>query len=171
MSPPRAPSISTDKTTGNFLRKNYGEELAWSRSGLIFFPATSPQIFASVPAQRGETVSDEEVQRLLDQVGLSGFTAQDVSVLSGGEQQRVSLARTLANRPEVLLLDEPTSALDEQSKLGIEDLVTALVRDHGLTCVLVTHDRDQARRVCPRVIVLEAGRLVRSGTAMEVLGA
>ena len=123
------------------------------------------------PAQRGETVSDEEIQRLLEQVGLPGFAAQDVSVLSGGEQQRVSLARTLANRPEILLLDEPTSALDEQSKLGIEDLVTALVRDHGLTCVLVTHDRDQARRVCPSVIVLEAGRLVQSGTAVEVFGA
>lgn len=116
-------------------------------------------------------MSDYQIRHLLEQVGLAGFTAQDVSVLSGGEQQRASLARTLANRPEVLLLDEPTSALDEQSKLGIEDLVTALVRDHGLTCVLVTHDRDQARRVCPRVIVLEAGRLVRSGTAMEVLGA
>jgi len=123
------------------------------------------------PAQRGETVSDQDIQRLLEQVGLPGFAAQDVSVLSGGEQQRVSLARTLANRPEVLLLDEPTSALDEQSKRGIEDLVTALVHDHGLTCVMVTHDRDQARRMCSRVIVLEAGRLVQSGTAVEVLGA
>ncbi len=123
------------------------------------------------PAQRGETVSDDEIQRLLEQVGLTGFATQDVSVLSGGEQQRVSLARTLANQPEVLLLDEPTSALDEQSKRGIEDLIESLVRDHGLTCVLVTHDRDQARRICPRVIVLEAGRLVQSGTAVEVLGA
>jgi len=123
------------------------------------------------PAQRGESVSDEDVARLLEQVGLPGFAAQEVSVLSGGEQQRVSLARTLANRPEVLLLDEPTSALDEESKLGIEGLIGALVREHGLTCVLVTHDRDQARRMCQRVVLLEAGRLVQSGTALEVLGA
>jgi UDP-glucose/iron transport system ATP-binding protein len=123
------------------------------------------------PAKRGETIPDHEIQRLLEQVGLPGFAAQDVSVLSGGEQQRVSLARTLANRPEVLLLDEPTSALDEQSKLGIEELIGALVRDHGLTCVMVTHDRDQARRMCPWVIVLEAGRLLQRGTAVEVLGA
>jgi putative ABC transport system ATP-binding protein len=94
-----------------------------------------------------------------------------VLVLSGGEQQRVSLARTLANRPQVLLLDEPTAALDEASKMGIEKLIVSLVRDHGLTCVMVTHDRDQGRRMCQRVILLEAGRLVQSGTAAEVLGA
>jgi UDP-glucose/iron transport system ATP-binding protein len=123
------------------------------------------------PAQRGEGLPDREIQRLLEQVGVPGFATEDVSVLSGGEQQRVSLARTLANRPEVLLLDEPTSALDEQSKMGIEDLVTALVRDHGLTCIMVTHDREQARRIFPRVIVLEAGRLLQTGTALEVLGA
>jgi UDP-glucose/iron transport system ATP-binding protein len=123
------------------------------------------------PAQRGEAVPDDEIASLLERVGLAGFAAQEVSVLSGGEQQRVSLARTLANRPEVLLLDEPTSSLDEQSKMGIEELVGALVRDHGLTCVMVTHDRDQARRMCHRVIVLEAGRLVQSGLTMEVLGA
>ena len=123
------------------------------------------------PAQRGEAMPEDEIASLLERVGLAGFAAQEVSVLSGGEQQRVSLARTLANRPEVLLLDEPTSALDEQSKLGIEELVGALVRDHGLTCVMVTHDRDQARRMCHRVIVLEAGRLVQSGLTLEVLGA
>jgi len=94
-----------------------------------------------------------------------------VSVLSGGEQQRVSLARTLANRPEMLLLDEPTSALDEASKMGIEKLIVSLARDHGLTCVMVTHDRDQARRMCQGVILLESGRLAQSGTAVEVLGA
>ena len=114
---------------------------------------------------------EDEIASLLERVGLAGFAAQEVSVLSGGEQQRVSLARTLANRPEVLLLDEPTSAQDEQSKQGIEELVGALVRDHGLTCVMVTHDRDQARRMCHRVIVLEAGRLVQSGLTVEVLGA
>lgn len=123
------------------------------------------------PAQRGESLSDDEVTRLLEQVGLAGFAKQEVSVLSGGEQQRVSLARSLANRPEVLLLDEPTSALDEESKLGIEELIKELVRDHGLTCVMVTHDRDQARRMCQRVVLLESGRLVQSGTAVEVLGA
>jgi putative ABC transport system ATP-binding protein len=123
------------------------------------------------PAQCGKVLSDDAVASLLTQVGLPRFATQEVSVLSGGEQQRVSLARTLANEPEVLLLDEPTSALDEGSKMGIEELITSLVRERGLTCVMVTHDRDQARRMCRGVILLEAGRLVQSGTAVEVLGA
>lgn len=123
------------------------------------------------PEQRGEVLPDEEVARLLENVGLPGFSAREVSVLSGGEQQRVSLARALANRPEVLLLDEPTSALDEASKLGIEELIVSLVHERSLTCVMVTHDRGQARRMCKRVILLDAGRLVASGTAVEVLGA
>ena len=135
------------------------------------FPGSVASNLRFGPAQRGETVSDDEIAQLLERVGLPGFASQEVSVLSGGEQQRVSLARTLANRPEVLLLDEPTSALDEASKMGIEKLIVSLVHDHGLTCVMVTHDRDQARRMCQGVILLESGRLVQSGSAVEVLGA
>jgi putative ABC transport system ATP-binding protein len=137
----------------------------------FLFPGDVASNLRFGPAQRGESVPDDEISRLLERVGLPGFSAREVSVLSGGEQQRVSLARALANRPEVLLLDEPTSALDENSKLGIEELITSLVRDHGLTCVMVTHDRQQARRMCNRVILLEAGHVIQTGTAMEVLDA
>jgi putative ABC transport system ATP-binding protein len=137
----------------------------------FLFPGDVTSNLRFGPAQRGEAVSDDEIQGLLEHVGLPGFAAREVSVLSGGEQQRVSLARALANHPEVLLLDEPTSALDEHSKLGIEELIASLVRDHGLTCVMVTHDRDQARRMCNRVILLEAGHVIQSGTATEVLDA
>jgi len=137
----------------------------------FLFPGDVASNLRFGPAQRGETVASEEIARLLERVGLAGFAAREVSVLSGGEQQRVSLARALANRPDLLLLDEPTSALDEESKIGIEELIGSLLHDHGLTCVMVTHDRDQARRVCNRVILLEAGHLTHSGTAMEVLGA
>jgi len=137
----------------------------------FLFPGDVASNLRFGPEQRGECLPDEEIGQLLERVGLPEFAGREVSVLSGGEQQRVSLARALANRPEVLLLDEPTSALDEDSKLGIEELVAGLVRDHGLTCVMVTHDRDQARRMCNRVILLEDGRLLHSGTAVEVLGA
>jgi putative ABC transport system ATP-binding protein len=137
----------------------------------FLFPGDVASNLRFGPAQRGESVPDEEIARLLERVGLAGFGAREVSVLSGGEQQRVSLARALANHPEVLLLDEPTSALDEDSKLGIEELITSLVRDHGLTCVMVTHDRQQARRMCNRVILLEAGHVIQAGTATEVLDA
>jgi putative ABC transport system ATP-binding protein len=137
----------------------------------FLFPGDVASNLRFGPAQRDESVPAEEIARLVERVGLAGFAGREVSVLSGGEQQRVSLARALANRPEVLLLDEPTSALDEDSKLGIEELIAGLVRDQGLTCVMVTHDRDQARRMCNRVILLEVGHLTQSGTAMEVLGA
>jgi putative ABC transport system ATP-binding protein len=123
------------------------------------------------PLQRGEVVADEDIARLLERVGLPGFAGREVANLSGGEQQRVSLARALANRPDILLLDEPTSALDEQAKAGVEQLICSLVKDTSLTCVMVTHDRDQARRMCDRVALLEAGRLIQYGKPAEVLGA
>jgi putative ABC transport system ATP-binding protein len=104
-------------------------------------------------------------------VGLEGYGSRDVANLSGGEAQRVSLARTLANTPSVLLLDEPTSALDDASKAGIESLILQIVKAHGLTCVVVTHDRAQAARLASRALVMEAGRIVREGSSSEVLHA
>jgi ABC-type methionine transport system ATPase subunit len=123
------------------------------------------------PLQRGEALADQDIAQLLERVGLPGFAAREVANLSGGEQQRVSLARALANCPQILLLDEPTSALDEQAKTGVEQLICSLLRDTSLTCVMVTHDRDQARRMCDRVALLEAGRLIQYGKPAEVLGA
>ena len=123
------------------------------------------------PAQRGEALTDARISELLDRVGLPDFAARNVANLSGGEQQRVSLARALANRPEVLLLDEPTSALDEKARAGIEELIRTLVSAGQATFLLVTHDLDQARRLCRRVAIIEAGRLVQIGAAEEVLGA
>jgi putative ABC transport system ATP-binding protein len=137
----------------------------------FLFPGNVASNLRFGPLQRGETLSDSAVSELLERVGLPGFATRDVTNLSGGEQQRVSLARAMANRPEVLLLDEPTSALDEHAKLGIEELICNLVHQTSLTCVLVTHDRDQARRTCDRVALLEAGRLIQTGTPAEVLHA
>ena len=137
----------------------------------FLFPGNIASNLSFGPSQRGESLPDSQIADLLQQVGLADFAGRDVANLSGGEQQRVSLARALANRPELLLLDEPTSALDEQSKLGIEQLVRSLVTEHFYTFVMVTHDREQARRICDRVVVMEAGRLLRQGTPLEVLSA
>jgi putative ABC transport system ATP-binding protein len=137
----------------------------------FLFPGDIASNLRFGPAQRGETLPDDEIASLLEHVGLPGFANRNVANLSGGEQQRVSLARALANRPDVLLLDEPTSALDEQAKTGVEEMVRDLVNRRSLTSILVTHDRDQARRLCDRVAMLEAGRLVQVGSTREVLGA
>jgi putative ABC transport system ATP-binding protein len=137
----------------------------------FLFPSDVAANLRFGPSQRGEALPDTAVASLLERVGLPGFAARHVANLSGGEQQRVSLARALANEPDVLLLDEPTSALDEKAKAGIEGLMHDLVSESGLTSVLVTHDLDQARRLCRRVGIMETGRLVRIGATEEVLHA
>jgi putative ABC transport system ATP-binding protein len=92
-----------------------------------------------------------------------------VSNLSGGEAQRVSIARTLANAPEILLLDEPTSALDETTAREVEDLVLDIIRERQMTCVIVTHNSDQARRIAERTMIIEGGKMVAFGPTNEVL--
>ena len=124
------------------------------------FPGTVAGNSAFGPLQRHETMSQEQIKALLDRVALPGYQDRDVSTLSGGEAQRVSLARTLANSPEVLLLDEPTSALDEASARGIEELVLGVIRERQMTCVIVTHNMQQAARIADRTMYLEAGKLV-----------
>ncbi len=120
------------------------------------------------PRQSGEILSSEQIAALLERVGLPGYQDRDVSNLSGGEAQRVSLARTLANAPEALLLDEPTSALDDASARGIEELVLGIIRERRMACVIVTHNTAQARRIADRTMVLEAGRLVTIGPTKGV---
>jgi putative ABC transport system ATP-binding protein len=135
------------------------------------FPGTVEQNLRFGPAQRGESLSQDSVEQLLARVGLKGYASRNIANLSGGEAQRVSVARTLANSPLVLLLDEPTSALDAVSKLEVEATIQNIVRDQGLTCVLVTHDTTQAARLARQALILEAGRIVRLGPSNEVLHA
>ena len=123
------------------------------------------------PLQRGHRLSDAAAETLLTRVGLAGYATRDVTNLSGGEAQRVSLARALANCPEVLLMDEPTSALDESLKFEVEALMRDVIRQSCLTCVMVTHDMAQAARMAHRALVLKAGRALRIGAINEVLHA
>jgi ABC-type methionine transport system ATPase subunit len=135
------------------------------------FPGTVAENLRFGPRQRGETSSDEAVAALLERVGLKDYATRNIANLSGGEAQRVSVARTLANSPLVLLLDEPTSALDEAAKLDVEALLQEIVQDQRLTCVVVTHDMAQAARLADRALVMERGRIVRQGAIQEVLHA
>jgi putative ABC transport system ATP-binding protein len=133
------------------------------------FPGTVATNVAFGPRQRGENLSEHQIAALLERVGLPGYQGRDVGNLSGGEAQRVSLARTLANAPEALLLDEPTSALDDVSARGIEDLVQSIIRERRMTCVIVTHNTAQAHRIADRTMILQAGKLVTIGPTKEVL--
>jgi putative ABC transport system ATP-binding protein len=135
------------------------------------FPGTVADNVRFGPLQRGEGLRTQSIERLLERVGLVGYADRGVSNLSGGEAQRVSLARTLANSPEVLLLDEPTSALDEATQRGVEDLICSIIHQGSLTCLIVTHDTQQAARMATHVMVLEKGKLVEFGPVEEVLDA
>ena len=171
MSPRAEQSSLRESIIAELRRKSYGANWGWSRSGPICFRERWRRTCDSAPAQRGETLSDVALAALLERVGLKDYATRNVANLSGGEAQRVSVARTLANSPLVLLLDEPTSALDETAKLGVEALLQEIVRDHKLTCVMVTHDVAQAARLAERALVMDAGRIVREGAIREVLGA
>jgi putative ABC transport system ATP-binding protein len=113
-------------------------------------------------------LAQDEAYALLDRVGLPRpFLDRDTEGLSGGEAQRVCLARALAVRPEVLLLDEATSALDPFAANVVESVVRTLAGD-GVTVVMVSHDLGQARRVADDLLVVHAGRVVAAGAAAEV---
>ncbi len=137
----------------------------------FLFPGTVYDNVIFGPQQRGEIFSENRVEELLIRVGLPGYAMRNVANLSGGEAQRVSLARALANSPAVLLLDEPTSALDDAAKFEVESLIQDIIRQSHLTCVIVTHDFAQAARMATRVMMLEQGRAKRVGTVEEVLHA
>lgn len=115
----------------------------------------------------GRPVTAQDAAVLLTRVGLDGLPLdRDTASLSGGEAQRLCLARALAVGPEVLLLDEPTSALDAVAAHAVEHVVKGLVAE-GLTAVLVSHDLESARRLADDVVVLRGGRVTESGPAHE----
>lgn len=110
------------------------------------------------------------VENVLARVGLTDLAERDVVALSGGERQRVSIARALAQQPEVLLLDEPTNHLDLHQQLSVLTLLRELAAD-GLAVLLTLHDLRMATEYCDAVAVLQRGRLVATGVPEEVLDA
>jgi molybdopterin-binding protein len=119
-------------------------------------------------ALRRRPFDEDRVEAALAAVGLSGKNDLDVRVLSGGEKQRLQLARAMLLDPEVLLADEPTSNLDPLSTRYIEDQLLALARA-GRTVILATHNIVQARLLGGRLFFLNDGEIVQSGTPGQVL--
>ncbi|HKI43696.1 MAG TPA: ABC transporter ATP-binding protein [Balneolales bacterium] len=116
---------------------------------------------------RGKKDVRQAAVDLLDQVGLSDRAHHYPSQLSGGEQQRVSLARAFINRPELLFADEPTGNLDNETSHIIEDLLFEMNRVHGATLLLVTHNLDLAGK-CDRLIRLRDGAIYSDTEASEI---
>jgi tungstate transport system ATP-binding protein len=107
-----------------------------------------------------------QVAQTLDRFGLRAMADRPARLLSGGEQQRLALARAWAMRPDILFLDEPTSALDPSATRAIEDMVEQFSAE-GMTIVMTTHNLGQARRLAQDVAFLNRGRLIEHRTAPD----
>ena len=114
--------------------------------------------------QWGFTEEDHRiVHQAMDRLNLSAMRGRFLNELSGGERQKVMLARALAQQPKVLLLDEPTSSLDIQNQYQVLDIVRDICRTSSITAVMVIHDLNLALRFCDRFLLLKDGRVYRSG--------
>jgi osmoprotectant transport system ATP-binding protein len=128
---------------------------------------------ATVPTLLGWTAVQiaDRVDELLSMLGLdpAGYRGRYPHQLSGGQQQRVGVARALAARPSVLLMDEPFGSLDPLTRQALQQELARIQSALGSTIVLVTHDIDEALRLGRRLVLLDQGRVVQTGTPSELL--
>jgi iron(III) transport system ATP-binding protein len=141
------------------------------RVGMVFqdyalFPHLDVAANVGFGVPRGERPG--RVDELLELVGLADLGNRFPDELSGGQQQRVALARALAPRPAVVLLDEPWGAIDPLLRGTLRDDVVRILREAGVTALLVTHDREDAFSVADRIALMRDGRIVQSGVPEQL---
>jgi D-methionine transport system ATP-binding protein len=132
----------------------------------VFRNVAMPLILAGRP--KAEIA--RRVDEVLEIVELSDKRDARISQLSGGQKQRVGIARALATEPDILLCDEATSALDPKTTESILQLLKRINKTMGVTILLITHQMHVVQRICNKVAVMEAGRVVEQGTVTEVFG-
>ena len=110
-----------------------------------------------------------KVHELLDLVEMRSYAHRRVHELSGGERQRVALARSLAPAPKLLMLDEPLSSLDRVLREGLQSQVRRILKEIGVTSIYVTHDRDEAFTMADRLIFMNQGQIIQTGTPEEAI--
>ena len=143
--------------------------------GLLFqnyalFPnmTVEQNILCGLKAERDKAARKARCAGMLRALRLEELASRRPAELSGGQQQRTALARILAGRPRILMLDEPFSALDSYLREAVESEVGSLLAGFDGTALLVTHNRDEAYRLCPEMVVLDSGRVLRSGHTRDV---
>jgi ABC-type Fe3+/spermidine/putrescine transport system ATPase subunit len=114
---------------------------------------------------------DKQMDRVLELVGLPGFAHRDVNTLSGGEQQRVALARSLAPNPRLLMLDEPLGSLDRSLRERLVGDLRRILREMHQTAIYVTHDQEEAFTLADRIVVMNKGQVEQIGTPQEIFAA
>jgi spermidine/putrescine transport system ATP-binding protein len=116
----------------------------------------------------GKAEIKKRVAEVLELVQLSDYSHRSISQLSGGQAQRIAIARALVNKPEVLLLDEPLSALDMQLRLDMQHELKRIQREFGGTFIFVTHDQHEAMNLSDRIAVMRSGVILQYGTPSEI---
>ena len=113
--------------------------------------------------------SKEEVEELIDLLGLGEHLDKKIDQLSGGQKQRVALARTLVMKPKILLLDEPLSALDGVIKESIKEKIKTIAKEFHLTTIIVTHDPEEALTLSDHVLIINQGKISQYGRPEEIV--
>ena len=138
-----------------------------------FFPAT---VFEVVLMGRRPYISwlsskrDEEVVLdVLQMLNIEDLAMRDINELSGGQQQKVLIARALAQEPEVLLLDEPTANLDIRHQIEVMKMIRSIVKEKGITAIIAIHDLNLASRYADRIVMMKDGRIFAVGSPNKVL--
>ncbi|MGO5095395.1 sulfate/molybdate ABC transporter ATP-binding protein [Agathobaculum sp. LCP25S3_E8] len=125
-------------------------------------------ILTGLHRERNTATRQRRLRDIIEMMQLEGLEKLRPAQLSGGQAQRVALARMLVNEPRLLLLDEPFSALDSHLRDQLQPQFLSLLRSYGRQAVLVTHSRDEAYHLCGQLCVMENGRIVRDGATKEV---
>ena len=134
------------------------------------FSGSIAENLAFGPRSLGQDIDRSRMVELLELVSLdTSLLDKDAQSLSGGQAQRVSIARALANKPEVLLLDEPTSALDPAATRTIESTLKRLRDELGMTIVLVSHSMEQVERIADTSALMLDGKIIETGTPEHLL--
>ncbi|MDZ4384122.1 MAG: ABC transporter ATP-binding protein [Nitrospirota bacterium] len=141
----------------------------------FFFPYTVDEVvlMGRTPHLRGRLFEGrhdmEVVREVMHWMDIAGLGERPVTEISGGERQRVVIARALAQEPDILILDEPTASLDIAHQVEIYHILTRLNEERGLTIILSSHDLNLAAHYCHRMILMNKGRIYAAGTPSEVI--
>lgn len=147
---------------------SFGMADGWTQGTIGYLPqkpfAFNMSLERNIGLMRGDNC-----QQLMEQLKLDALKKKNAKLLSGGEAQKMALARILSKSFSVLILDEPTSAMDIESTLVSEQLIKEYQKNNGSTVVLITHQLNQAKRTADNVIFLHQGQLLEQGPAVQVL--
>ncbi|QNN56044.1 ATP-binding cassette domain-containing protein [Diaphorobacter ruginosibacter] len=155
----------SDITTQPAAKRGFGVVF---QSYALFPNLTAAQNIAFGLKGQSATKARERVEEMLALVGLSAQAQRYPAQLSGGQQQRIALARALAPKPRLLLLDEPLSALDAQVRTELRSEIRALQRQLGITCIMVTHDQEEALTMADRIVLMHRGRIEQQGSPEQL---